>query len=578
MQFTLSTSKAAKFGPRIGNVLLKRSSGPEHRLSFETPNLLTSTSRGVIPHLSRDQRNRTQAIRWVNVPFETFVERNPPVPTLQRGKQPLHTFLGFKPTQHVLAMSLRDPADGRDMPPNGNNHVSVYCLRGVRKVSPSEWRSHVLACQPDVVVALSDIPFTNPPYSQKRLTKSIDRSTSWLIDLLRPIVPESNSGNGNTDRLNVLVHMAGGTNISARRAFSDGLVEMLDGKEAEQVAPLHSLDEGVIGYDFDLVPLRVALEASMKKAEDPGTLDSQNQLNDLVNSTIEQNSHRSSYQRYISTQDLIPLINASLAPLPTFKLRVVNTAYSPHEMLRLIQTIGVDLFDAHYAQRAGDIGIALDFVFPAPTRNSFDTADANRGNGNDVSVPSPSPPGLRDNGKRDLGHNLYDTCYAFDFSHLASNPSPASLSTNDDPNTLHATPTCPCPACSPVSPTSRICHGPPELEAEPPSPETNRPPFTRAYLHHLLHTHEMSAHSLLVMHNLSVLDAFFGGIRRVIASSEGTFAHEVERFVATYDEDLKVFDEAVTEWRDVDLARGKGRLAREKVKLELNGDSGFAEF
>lgn len=31
-------------------------------------------------------------------------------------------------------MSLRDPADDRDMPPNGNVFVSALCLRGVRKV------------------------------------------------------------------------------------------------------------------------------------------------------------------------------------------------------------------------------------------------------------------------------------------------------------------------------------------------------------------------------------------------------------------------------------------------------------
>jgi hypothetical protein len=31
-------------------------------------------------------------------------------------------------------MTLRDPADDRDMPPNGNDVVSALCLHGVRKV------------------------------------------------------------------------------------------------------------------------------------------------------------------------------------------------------------------------------------------------------------------------------------------------------------------------------------------------------------------------------------------------------------------------------------------------------------
>ena len=31
-------------------------------------------------------------------------------------------------------MTARDPADGRKMPPNGNDFVSTQCNRGVRKV------------------------------------------------------------------------------------------------------------------------------------------------------------------------------------------------------------------------------------------------------------------------------------------------------------------------------------------------------------------------------------------------------------------------------------------------------------
>ncbi|KAJ3567187.1 hypothetical protein NP233_g6527 [Leucocoprinus birnbaumii] len=98
----------------------------------------------------------------------------------------------------------------------------------------------------------------------------------------------------------------------------------------------------------------------------------------------------------------------------------------------------------------------------------------------------------------------------------------------------------------------------------------------------------MSAHSLLVLHNLSVLDIFFASIRDFISHASnsgaevnvngdvesgverkvGTWEEEVKRFEEYYDETLEVFDEAKTMWRDVDLARGKGRLAREKKKQE----------
>jgi queuine tRNA-ribosyltransferase len=81
------------------------------------------------------------------------------------------------------------------MPPNGNSHVSATCIRGVRKVivkveslsknfhfrfevTIADWRSYVLTMQPDIAFALSDTPFTAAPHSQKRLTKSIERSAA----------------------------------------------------------------------------------------------------------------------------------------------------------------------------------------------------------------------------------------------------------------------------------------------------------------------------------------------------------------------------------------------------------------
>ena len=96
-----------------------------------------------------------------------------------------------------------------------------------------------------------------------------------------------------------------------------------------------------------------------------------------------------------------------------------------------------------------------------------------------------------------------------------------------------------------------------------------QPPFVRAYVHHLLHTHEMSAHSLLVMHNLSVLTAFLSGIREVLArrdTARDEFEREVTKFEETYDEEMALWDEAERTWLEVEHARGKGRLAREKEK------------
>jgi queuine tRNA-ribosyltransferase len=78
----------------------------------------------------------------------------------------------------------------------------------------------------------------------------------------------------------------------------------------------------------------------------------------------------------------------------------------------------------------------------------------------------------------------------------------------------------------------------------------------------------MSAHALLVMHNLAVLDAFFAGVRGLILDAPENWDAEVLKFGEQYDETMVVFERAKARWKEVELARGKGRLAREKEKRE----------
>ena len=70
LTFDLSSSNPpSDFGPRLGKLSLNR---PDATLEILTPGIITSTSRGVVPHLSRDNTRATDAIRWVHVPFETL--------------------------------------------------------------------------------------------------------------------------------------------------------------------------------------------------------------------------------------------------------------------------------------------------------------------------------------------------------------------------------------------------------------------------------------------------------------------------------------------------------------------------
>lgn len=404
----------------------------------------------------------------------------------------------------------------------------------VLQLRVSDWNSYTSSTHPDVFVALSDIPFTPPPHSQKRVNKSLERSTQWLLDCLSPVPPNPE------DRPNLLVHLAGGINTSARQAFSQALTETLFGLEADQVKPLKNLDDAIIGYTFDLVPLRKALR-----------------LDTEADKTL---SH---------------LIQTSLNPLPPQKPRIANSVRGPQDVLHLVSTTGLDLFDSQWATDLATFGVALDFAFPVPP-----------------SPTTPPPTRTRDNGRTDIGHNLYNGKYATDFNRLSmlfpdgrSKPS-VPPSTN---SVAGGQRWCPCAACSPVPPRTQLKHSQVDEDLSDPSglPEYY-PPHTRAYIHHLLHTHEMSAHALLTTHNLSVVDRFFADIRNLLErDGVDEFRNEVQKFRDWYDDDEVVSDftqdlgktdevgvvggvigrEAKGDWMSVDKARGKGRLAREKEKV-----------
>ncbi|EJD01988.1 uncharacterized protein FOMMEDRAFT_141186 [Fomitiporia mediterranea MF3/22] len=526
------------------NSIKKKSNGTEIRV--DSPGLIISTSRGIIPHLTQDHVAQMNAIKWVHVPFETFLERDPPLPTIVKGEKPLQTLIGLQDDRHVLSMSLRDPHDAREMPPNGNKFANANCIRGVRKMRPEQYRFLIQSCNPDLVIALSDIPFTPPPFSQRRITKSLERSTSWLASLLYP-TPGVMANRQHPS--NIFVHMVGDVNDSARRAFASSLKETLYGKEAEQIKTFKCLDDAVLGYVFDLVPLRTSLLASGKPAvdEDRPVPILIRQTNDFKPLTEPR------------SEEIVPrvedLLHSSLDPLSPEKPRLVTGTSSPHEVLYLIRDVGIDLFDAAWAQKAADWGVALDFVFPVPK-------ERNMGGGT-----------VREDGKRDLGHNLYSAQYAVDFSRLSDCFVDGASQTD---NAIH---TCSCIACSPTPPPSQLVHASVDVLMRDPlgngeGQQTVQydPPISRAYIHHLLHTHEMSAHALLAAHNLAITDAFFKAIRIMLARGSShahdthVHTHKVERFCATYDGALRIFGEAKRDWIAVDHARGKGRLAREKAK------------
>jgi queuine tRNA-ribosyltransferase len=72
------------------------------------------------------------------------------------------------------------------------------------------------------------------------------------------------------------------------------------------------------------------------------------------------------------------------------------------------------------------------------------------------------------------------------------------------------------------------------------------------------------------------MDAFFATIRSLLEGSDTPpstherFVSTTDAFSAAYDGKLRVFAEAKRDWADVEYARGKGRLAREKAKTAVS--------
>jgi queuine tRNA-ribosyltransferase len=367
----------------------------------------------------------------------------------------------------------------------------------------------------------------------------------------------------------------GGTNANARRAFARGLVESLDPSDWQKLnpgrdisarargndegsivgstivanvtaasgPPIERLDETLTGYVLEIAPIQSELRAQLGKQNGvvppplPTTAPSARSHAFATNILAAPDPLESDILNYAEDMDarLPELVRSSLDDLPSHKPRLALGLglASPHVMLGLIEQ-GVDLVDSALAIRCASAGVALDFVFPVVGEHS--------------------------GGKLDVGHNLYDSSYEQQFARLSdeiTDTSNASLSEK---------PACCCSTCLPVWETRPVEHSKIDELASDDGGSCYAPAYTRAYIHHLLHTHEMSAHTLLTFHNLAVVEAMMAGARSTIEN--GTFEKELRLFEARYDGGMRVLRDAEKAWRSVDRARGKGRLAREKAEKD----------
>ncbi|GAA6014931.1 hypothetical protein JCM11491_002360 [Sporobolomyces phaffii] len=307
VSFALEDASSTSAGARVGTLTLStRDAACTVVQTFETPGVISHAPRGAIAHLTPDNARRSlprTAAAGVHLSLEHFLDVTPP--PFSRAPFPLARFIGLSPTptpterdRVLISLGLNAPPSPflpRDAaaPTNGDTAAVAFATRGIVKVSPQTYLDWTLPRPPDLLFALADEPREQHDASgmtRKRAEKSIRRSLAWLDEI----------AHGAQDRTNVFATLVGGRDEARRTEFARALLGTASSRASAAVDPARPLDPLVAGYVVTCGPAAASAAAE--------------------------------------------LFAASLAPLPRTKPRVAVAPSGPHEILRLVLDVGIDLF------------------------------------------------------------------------------------------------------------------------------------------------------------------------------------------------------------------------------------------
>ncbi|KAI0471552.1 tRNA-guanine transglycosylase family protein [Xylariaceae sp. FL0804] len=306
------------------------------RKPIDTPNFISLTSRGAVPHMTPDNvANRTE-LCGTYMALEDFLEtsKKRPFPAIYNmdsratgagagGSPPPPSLHAYTATPRDLVTVLgarRHPAVPSPLG-NGRAFVSVFTSTGFRRLRADEYRRAVDVVRPDIAVPLADLTFAppsqQPPPARKRQERMVARTEDWLAAFfVRP--PKSNGdGDGGQDGRG-----------------DDG------GDGARRWCGAHVF--------APLLPVPYPMQRDYVERLEEDYYAQQHLLSGLA----------------VYDADVLPDLgrhHAALAPLPRLSLDV--SVASPHDILRQIR-LGVDLFTLPFLNAASDAGIALHFTFP----------------------------------------------------------------------------------------------------------------------------------------------------------------------------------------------------------------------
>jgi hypothetical protein len=285
---------------------------------------------------------------------------------------PLADHLILPPPSTILSLSLLNPTSHLVPLPSRPDSLSAISQKGHHPVTPSTYYTSALALKPDILWAAADtrsglddgIPnrSKDAPNLDKQEVRGGERTVKWIGELVDAVKKEEGT------KPVLWTELVGGSQPGARETFSSQLVST-------------DLDAHLSGYTLPLSSLRTRI------------LNPSNPPNKLSPPTRQPLPSSSEF-----LPALIPLAQASFAPLPLDKPRLASAALSPHEILALVGDAGVDLFDGTMAYEATEMGVAFDFRFPVPVEWGDAPADGEK--------------------RREVGTSMYDVKHEMDFTPL----------------------------------------------------------------------------------------------------------------------------------------------------------------
>jgi len=195
LDFTLLKTTGA-LTPRLGRLTFPG------RKTLLTPTFLGNTSRGAIPHISQDNFRKIAGLNGVYVALEDCTlslvdtpgtansylviekhpEKTPPIFQTEQANS-LRRFIAL-PKDSLLVLGARRQPPTPSPAANSNSEIALSTSYGFRQITSEYYAAAARKLQPDIVVALADIPFGQEAVGIKRKDKMSDRTEVWVRDVI----------------------------------------------------------------------------------------------------------------------------------------------------------------------------------------------------------------------------------------------------------------------------------------------------------------------------------------------------------------------------------------------------------